>query len=125
MLTVTRDAYDVVILMNAGLGSNKIAQALSISHSAVLSRQNTLEKLGVISKGTMDGTRRSVLLAQSEFRVEAEHRSTIAARAAADREQAAARDAEAAAIEAQEIAKAERREARRAAREAAKAEAVA
>ena len=93
MVRITREAYDVVIGMKLGLGSNKIAKGLGLSHGAVLSRQNTLEKLGVISKGTMDGTRRSVLLADSEFTVEAEHRGTIADRAAADRSAAATREA--------------------------------
>ena len=93
-LKITREAYDIVVAMKLGLGSNRIAQGLGLTHAAVLSRQNTLEKLGVISKGTMGGERRQIILADSEFQVEAEHRSTVSARAAADREQAAARDAE-------------------------------
>ena len=115
VIRVTREAYDVVILMKAGLGSVRIAKALGIGHGAVLSRQNTLEKLGVISKGAtpesgVKGEPRRVLLADSEFSVEAEHRGTIAARAAADRSDAATR-------EARRLSAQERRDARRASKQ--------
>lgn len=93
MIKISRESYEVVILMRAGLGSNRIAAALGVTHAAVLSRQNSLEKLGVISGGTMSGQRRQVLLAGDQFRVEAELRGAVRARARRDREDAARRDA--------------------------------
>ena len=123
MITISRESYDVVVAMQLGLGSVRIAKGLGITHAAVLSRQNTLERLGVISKGSTPqagvlGTPREILLAPGEFRVEAEHRGTVLARAATDRADAAAR-------EATEAARVERLEARRAARLARKGELVA
>ena len=94
-ICLSREAYDVVIAMQLGLGSNRIAKGLGISHAAVLSRQNTLEKLGVISGGTMDGTRRQILLAHSQFQVAPEHVGTVKARNVAQRELAEAAQAEA------------------------------
>lgn len=97
MITISREAYDVVVAMKLGLGSVRIAKGLGISHAAVLSRQNTLEKLGVISKGAtpepgVRGEARKVLLADGDYRVEPEHRGTVLARAAADRADAAKRE---------------------------------
>lgn len=85
VLTISREANDVYVAMQCGLGLTRIMEGLGITRAAVLSRQNNLEKLGIISKGSMDGTRRAILLPASAFRVEAEHRSTVRARNLADR----------------------------------------